>query len=154
MQAPVTDAYARSLGAALFGALATGEQPAPLRALGEARRRLEAERRQEEKEALRWLAEWATPSLYLRGAPRPLHDPEGAAEVLAEPPEPRLADGVVVRRVGDFVGRRRQERLALLAFRDPDLGGVLIHGLGGVGKSTLAAHSSTALPRPDGRGSR
>ncbi len=139
MQAPVTDVYARRLGAALFGALATSEEPVPLRALAEARRRLEAERREEEKEALRRLAEWATPSLYLRGPPLPLYDPRGVAEALAEPPEPRLADGVVVRRVGEFVGRRREERLALRAFRDPDSGGVLLHGLGGVGKSTLAA---------------
>ena len=139
MQAPVTDVYARRLGAALFGVLAASEEPFPLRALAEARRRLEAERRKEEKEALRRLAEWATPSLYLRGAPLPLYDPGEAAEVLGEAPEPHLADGVVVRRAGDFVGRRREERLALRAFRDPDLGGVLIHGLGGVGKSTLAA---------------
>jgi anion-transporting ArsA/GET3 family ATPase len=38
-----------------------------------------------------------------------------------------------------MVGRRREQRLILRALRDPGGAGVLIHGIGGVGKSTLAA---------------
>src|SRR5439155_17676380 len=53
---------------------------------------------------------------------------------------PDLRCGVVVRRIGDMVGRRREQRLILRALRDPAEAGALIHGIGGVGKSTLAAH--------------
>jgi AAA+ ATPase superfamily predicted ATPase len=52
---------------------------------------------------------------------------------------------VVVRRVGEFVGRRREERRILQALRDKDGAGVLLHGIGGVGKSSLAAEVLKAL---------
>jgi hypothetical protein len=56
----------------------------------------------------------------------------------------------VVRRIGDMVGRRCEQRLILRALRDPDGAGVLIHGIGGVGKSTLAAQILHRLATADG----
>src|SRR5262249_31056618 len=85
------------------------------------------------------LAEWATPALYLRGPSQPLYDTTAKFESIAPPPEPRLALGIVVRRVGEFVGRRREQRLLLRALRDQNRARVLIHAMGGVGKSSLAA---------------
>jgi tetratricopeptide (TPR) repeat protein len=69
----------------------------------------------------------------------PLFDPKAEAEAIASRPEQRLDPGVVVRRVGDMVGRRRELRLSMPTLRDPERAGVVLHGMGGVGKSTLAA---------------
>ncbi|HKV07651.1 MAG TPA: tetratricopeptide repeat protein [Thermoanaerobaculia bacterium] len=145
MQAPVSDPYATELGARLYGALATFEHPDPLAALAEARRSLEIDREDGNISSPVDLAEWATPALYLRGPSQRLYDPEGPIEKIQPPPEPRFATGVVVRRVGEFVGRRREERRILQALRDPDGAGVLLHGIGGVGKSSLAAEVLKAL---------
>ncbi len=73
------------------------------------------------------------------GRAAPVRSPGTVRETPEQIREPRLDRGAVVRRVGDFVGRRREQRLALRALRDRDGAGVLIHGMGGVGKSTLAA---------------
>ncbi len=48
-----------------------------------------------------------------------------------------------------MVGRRCEQRLILRALRDPDGAGVLIHGIGGVGKSTLAAQILHRLATAD-----
>ena len=61
-----------------------------------------------------------------------------------------LDPGVVVRRIGDMVGRRREQRRILNALRDANGAGVLIHGIGGVGKSTLAAQILHRLADADG----
>ena len=56
-----------------------------------------------------------------------------------QPPQaPVLAEGIVVREVGEFVGRRHEIREArrVLAGRKA---GLVVHGIGGAGKSTLAA---------------
>lgn len=143
MQARVGDVYARRLGAMLFGSLATFEQKEPLRALTSARQTLERKRCEEPDKRDR--AEWATPALYLpelapgeRTSPVLVSDAYGPKEELKEVSEAIFPDGVVHRRKG-FVGRRREERLARKALLDHHRAGVLFHGLGGVGKSTLAA---------------
>jgi hypothetical protein len=71
--------------------------------------------------------------------PQPLYNPKAPFESLPDRPAPRLDPGVVVRRVGEFVGRRREQRMLLRALRGQEYSGVLLHGIGGVGKSTLAA---------------
>ncbi len=146
MQAPVGDAYATALGARLYHALATAERADPLDAVSAARRLLETARRSgnlDVREA-RVRAEWATPALYLRGPSLPLLDLTAPFAEIAPPPEPILAAGVVVRGVGDFVGRRREERRLLQALRG-GRAGILVHGLGGIGKSSLAAETLRVL---------
>jgi len=142
MNAPVTDPYAAQLGARLYQELATQQRPDPLAAVSAARRHLDAELRGapagSRDARLAELAEWATPVLAVRSQSLPLFDPAEGYERIQAPPEPRLAPEIVVRRVGDFVGRRREERLLLAALRG-QRAGVVIHGIGGVGKSTLAA---------------
>jgi hypothetical protein len=83
--------------------------------------------------------EWATPTLYTVRAVLPLYDPKVPFESVSPVPEPRLDAGVVVRRVGDFVGRRREQRIILKTLRDAQRAGVLVHGMGGVDKSTFTA---------------
>ena len=147
MQASVSDRYATDLAAAFFQGLAISQEPDPLRNLSSARLHLERARRKIEEPARQPQAEWATPSLYLRGPVRKLYDPESKPEEIAEPTTPYLAPGVPARPVGTFVGRRREERLTLRALNDPRSGGILLHGLGGVGKSTLAAQLLLTLHR-------
>ena len=45
-----------------------------------------------------------------------------------------------------FVGRRREAQAVIGAFRDDDAPGVLIHGMGNLGKSSLAARVANRLP--------
>lgn len=146
MQAPVSDPYATDLAGRLYRALATHAEPAPLAALAKARRDAEQERRTLDPAAPGFqLAEWATPAVYLRGTPQRLYDPAAPFEEIREPPEARFASGVVVRKVGEFVGRRREERLILKTLSGDRHAGALIRGIGGVGKSTLSAEVLTRM---------
>ena len=137
MTAPVTDPYATHLTAALYRTLSTAEQSDPLTAFSDARRSLEQERERSPDGRLGPLAEWATPTLYLRGQALPLYDRHEPFEALTLPPEPQFGSRMVVRQVGDFIGRRAELRHARQALREH--AGLVLHGLGGVGKSTLAA---------------
>jgi hypothetical protein len=138
MQAPVGDHYATDLMAEVYEALANWEKPHPLAALGHARRAIERQRRDDASPS-QPPPEWPTAAFFCAASPTDLFDPNAKPEKLEEIPTPVFDPGVVVRRVGDMVGRRREQRLILRALRDPGGAGVLIHGIGGVGKSTLAA---------------
>ncbi len=145
MQAPVTDPYATALSAGFYRRLATGANPDPLPALAEARRAAERDR-----QALppgsprRGPAEWATPALTTRALRLPLfsrREPPGPVHL---PQAPVLAEGVVVREVGDFVGRRAELRQARRVLGGTGAG-LVLHGIGGVGKSSLAAEVLRSL---------
>ncbi|MER5506151.1 tetratricopeptide repeat protein [Streptomyces sp. NPDC002766] len=140
MTEAVTDHYATELAAETYRVLARAEHPNPVTALSRARRTLEARRRQlpENDPRAAW-PEWATPALFLAGPPLPLFDRTHAAARVPAVTEAVLDEGMVVRKVGEFVGRRAELRRLLAALRDPQRAGVLVHGIGGVGKSTLAA---------------
>ncbi|MEV0480309.1 TIR domain-containing protein [Streptomyces sp. NPDC050508] len=140
MTEAVTDDYATELTAKMYQSLARAEHPNPLTALSRARRTLETRRRKlpENDPRAAW-PEWATPTLFLAGPPLPLFDRTDGADKVAVVPEAVLDEGMVVRKVGEFVGRRAELRRLLSALRDPGRAGVLVHGIGGVGKSTLAA---------------
>ena len=149
MQAPVGDRYATDLMGCVYEALASWQEPRPLAALGHARRHIEDKRRADTS-ALQPPPEWATPAFFCAASPLRLYDATAPFEDLKEAPEPTFDPGVVVRRIGDMVGRRREQRLILQALRDADGAGVLIHGIGGVGKSTLAAQILHRLADDDG----
>ncbi|QEV68785.1 tetratricopeptide repeat protein [Streptomyces chartreusis] len=140
MTEAVTDHYATELAAEMYEALARAEHPNPLTALSQARRTLETRRRQlpDNDPRAAW-PEWATPALFLAGPPLPLFDRAPGADRVPVVPEIMLDEGMVVRKVGEFVGRRAELRRLLSALRDPQRAGVLVHGIGGVGKSTLTA---------------
>ena len=147
MNATVSDTYATRLAAHLYHTLATAERPEVLEALSWTRRRLETVRRQEPAESpQRELAEWATPVLLRRAADsQPLYDAAEGFDEVKQVVEPELEQvGMVVRAVGEFVGRRREQRLLLGALQR-GRAGVVVHGLGGAGKSTLAAELVKAL---------
>ncbi len=140
MTEEVTERYATELAALLYEELARAEHPVPLAALSRARRRLETARQQLPAGDPRaaW-PEWSAPSLFLAGPPLPLFDAGQTFERVTSAPEVPLEEGMVLRKVGEFVGRRAELRQLLAALHDSTRAGVLIHGIGGVGKSTLAA---------------
>jgi tetratricopeptide (TPR) repeat protein len=139
MTAPVTDRYATMFGAAAYQQLATREDPVPLAAVSDARRAVEARLRAlPESDPWRAIAEWATPVLMQTGPPLALYRRSDRMEQLQAPAAPVFDPSMVVRRVGEFVGRRAELRNLLGVLRG-NRAGVVIHGIGGVGKSTLAA---------------
>lgn len=71
MQAPVSDRYATELGARFYRELAVAETPDPLAALVGARRSIEIDRQRGQLAGPVDLAEWATPSIWLRGPSLP-----------------------------------------------------------------------------------
>ena len=145
MTAPVTDRYATVFAAEVYRELAAREDPLPLAAVSDARRALEA-RRRALPPADPWsaVAEWATPVLVQAGPPLALFRRGDGLERLTAPAEPVFAPGMVVRRVGEFIGRRAELRALLRALRGTDAG-VVVHGIGGIGKSTLAAQLAEQL---------
>jgi tetratricopeptide (TPR) repeat protein len=139
MTAPVTDRYATTFTAQVYRELAGREDPVPLAAVSDARRAVEAARRALPP-ADQWsgVAEWATPVLVQAGPAQALFRRADGAEQLGAPAAPVFGAGMVVRRVGGFVGRRAELRELLRVVRGGGAG-VVVHGIGGVGKSTLAA---------------
>ena len=145
MQAPVTDRYATMLGGEFYRRLATDASPDPLLALAGARRAAERERLALRPDApLRRRAEWATPALTTRALRVPLFNRSEPPGPVRPPQDPVLAEGVVVREVGDFVGRRAEMRQARRTLAGKKAG-LVLHGIGGVGKSTLAAEVLRSL---------
>ncbi|CAL9656445.1 tetratricopeptide repeat protein [Streptomyces sp. enrichment culture] len=128
MTTAVSDDYATELCARLYRSLADHPDRDLLGAFCDIRRQLAREPRP--------LPEWATPALFLADPElRPAHGGPAPAEP-APPPsvrQPVILDGMVRAR-HDFVGRR--STLRRLAGPEPR---VLLHGIGGVGKTSLAA---------------
>jgi tetratricopeptide (TPR) repeat protein len=141
MTAPVTDRYAISLAGHFYQGLADRRAaPDALAALSDARRALQvaAEAAGPGVAAVTsGVVEWPTPTLFLRGVPHPLFDPSVPFEAVDVPAPPSFSDEIAVRGVGDFVGRRAELRTLLRELRGTRPA-VLIHGIGGIGKTTLA----------------
>jgi tetratricopeptide (TPR) repeat protein len=146
MSADVSDRYAIQLCSHFYQSLASRRQaPDPLAALADARRDLErtrAARPADHPESA--LAEWWIPALHMRTAPGPLFE-RGAASAPAAAAASSRAHG---RRAGrgddDFVGRRGDLRklLRVLRGREP---AVIVYGIGGMGKTSLANRLKAAL---------
>jgi tetratricopeptide (TPR) repeat protein len=145
LTAPVTDRYATSFAAEAYQQLAVREDPVPLAAVSDARRAVEAARRAlPDSDPWGAIAEWATPVLMQAGPPLALFHRAEGLEQLAAPAAPVFDPAMVVRQVGEFVGRRAELRDLLAALRGREAG-VVVHGIGGVGKSTLAAQLADQL---------
>ncbi|MGH4008407.1 MAG: TIR domain-containing protein, partial [Pseudonocardiaceae bacterium] len=139
MTAPITDRYATELCAQIYQELAHRPEPVALVELSTVRRRLEEQRRQRPADdpGAAW-AEWATPALFLAGPPLPLYrQADGMAPVPVRSETVPALEGMI-RRVGDFVGRRAELRALLRDLRAGQRE-VVLHGIGGIGKSSLTA---------------
>jgi tetratricopeptide (TPR) repeat protein len=145
MTSDVNDRYTIQLASHFYQALASRQQaPDPLAALSDGRRELERTRAAlPPEDPLAALAEWWLPTLYLRTPPCPLFTPEptGAVSPAKVPSRPAAGPG---RGVDDFVGRRSDLRRLLRALRG-DHPAVVIYGIGGMGKTSLARRLINAL---------
>ncbi|MFZ9752581.1 MAG: CHAT domain-containing protein [Cyanobium sp.] len=142
MQTTVSDRYATELAGAFYKHLTNREPALASRALAAARQELEQLRLQRLANgaplALN-LPEAATAALYLAGDEQPLAD-FGADKVpLRQRPVHGLAGPVPQLPIGELVGRRQELRRCLQRLRDQCRpGGVVVTGIGGVGKSSVA----------------
>jgi tetratricopeptide (TPR) repeat protein len=136
----VSDLYATRLFARLYGELAAAGAPELLSALADARRAVQAELTRSELEREKQIAaldEWASVSVVSR-LPEIVVLDRSAPAVPPAPVRTRVTIGGLVRSVGDFVGRRSEQRRWPAQLISTGLAGIVVHGIGGVGKTTLA----------------
>jgi len=146
----VTDVYATRMFARIYEALVDAERPDVVGALAQARRIVQRELASSPdvgEQALAGLQEWAVVTVLAGSGSVTLFDPTqpGAIPPGATRPAPAAPRRVVVpagllsRDVGEFVGRRRAQRQWPVALLGSGAAGLVVHGIGGIGKTTLAA---------------
>jgi len=143
----VTDIYATRLLARVYGALARARNPDVVAALSAARREVQAEldtSSDERDQDLAALGEWATVTILAGSGSVPVLDPERTVPVPAGPSRPRIA-GLAGRDDWYFVGRRAEQRSWPAELTGPAMAGIVICGIGGTGKTTLAAEITTRV---------
>jgi tetratricopeptide (TPR) repeat protein len=142
----ITDRYATRLLARVYGALAQASDPDVISALAVARRQVQADletspdRRDGE---LAGLAEWAAVTILAGAGSVPVLEPGRTAAPARQPSRPAIA-GLAAREDWYFVGRRREQRRWPADLTGP-AGGIVIYGIGGTGKTTLAAELTTRV---------
>jgi tetratricopeptide (TPR) repeat protein len=136
----VTDVYATRVFARIYGRLASASEPDVVAAVSDARRTVQAEldaSADERDRQLGSLGEWAVLSVLAPGGAVPIFDPRVSEP--PSPPAPRVTIGAVTARaVGDFVGRRSEQRHWPTELVAEQRSGIVLHGIGGAGKTTLA----------------
>jgi tetratricopeptide (TPR) repeat protein len=160
MQSTVSDWYGTRLAGALYGYLGRKNVRLPSHALALARQEVESERRkafQTGKQGGQLLPEYATPSLFCAGEEIPLLDWEAVPVETARKTQPPVAGPVPLLKIGELIGRREELREVLRILRDDPKAiekhgrkaGVVLQGLGGVGKSALAGRTMSRLVEED-----
>jgi CHAT domain/Trypsin-like peptidase domain len=137
----VTDTYATRLLARVYGALARTRDPDIIAALAEARREVQAELETSpdaRDNELAGLGEWAAVTVLAGSGSVPVLDMEHAHRAVPGPSRPRIA-GLAGREDWYLVGRRREQRRWPADLTGSSLAGIVMFGIGGVGKTTLAA---------------
>jgi tetratricopeptide (TPR) repeat protein len=137
----ITDTYATRLLARLYGTLARSRNPDVIAALSGARRQVQAELETSSDlrdSELAGLGEWAAVTILAATGSVPVLDPGRTAPAALRPSRPRIA-GLAEREDWYFVGRRREQRRWPADLIGPGLAGIVVFGIGGTGKTTLAA---------------
>ncbi len=137
----VTDTYATRLFARLYGRLARTRDPDVIAALADARREVQRELEtspDKRDQSLAGLAEWAVVTVLAASPAVTVLDPDATAAV-PQPPRPPQIAGLAARGPWYFVGRRAEQRTWPADLTSPGLAGIVVHGIGGTGKTTLAA---------------
>lgn len=141
----VTDAYATRLFARVYTELARSARPDVVAAVADARRIVQRElaaSTNERDTALAGWDEWGVVSVLAGAGSVTILDPTAGPTPGQEPGVEPVRDSYVdllQREVGKFVGRRREQRTLPEALLAPAGVGVVLHGIGGIGKTTLAA---------------
>ena len=136
----VSDRYATRVFSRVYGHLAGASTPDPLTAVADARREVQRELAAshlvKDKE-LACFDEWATLAVLAPHGSLRLFDPATTEPIRARP-APSVGS-LLARAPGEFVGRRPEQRRWPGEFVGPTLAGIVLHGIGGAGKTTLAA---------------
>jgi len=156
MLAPVTDGYATALARHLYRELATRPGSTAGAALARARVLTEEDRSRQDKDRVP-LPEYGVTTLLAAGGDGPLVDAAAAPAPLTVATQPAGGRSVRELPVGVLIGRRAQLRTAMRVLRrDPAAvrdfgatGGVVLTGIGGIGKTALAGRIMARL-REDG----
>ena len=150
----ITDTYATRLLARVYGTLARSRNPDVVAALSGARRQVQAELEtssDHRDSELAGLGEWAAVTILAAAGSVPVLDPERTAPAVPGPSRPRIA-GLAGREDWYFVGRRREQRRWAADLASSGFSGIVVFGIGGTGKTTLAAEITTrVLDREPGR---
>jgi tetratricopeptide (TPR) repeat protein len=152
----LTDVYATRVFSRIYGRLADAAVPDAIGAVCDARRAVQAEfehATDERERRLGALGEWAVLSVLAASGSIAVFDPH--VQGPSPPPPSRFTIGsVAARAIGDFVGRRREQRQWPVELVAGTHAGLVLHGIGGVGKTTLAAELvGRVLEREPGRAS-
>ena len=152
----VSDRYATLVFARVYAELAKAtEQPDPATALAAARRQVlraceNSERSRDRGEQV--LSGWSVVIIQAASSRETLFDPETARPSRNEssPVASEVGD-LPALSPGSFVGRRREQLEIPRLLADEDHGGVVLHGIGGIGKTSLANEilRRTGEQRPD-----
>jgi len=154
MQTSVSDFYATHLARAFYAHLARRGILLASRALAEARKELEKFRHdavQRGAPLSETQPEYATATLFVAGDETPLADFALEKRPLSVRPVYAVAGPVPQLRIDELIGRRKELRETLRPLRDETCryAGVVLTGIGGVGKSTIAGRAMQRL-REDG----
>ena len=143
----VTDVYATRLFARLYGRLAQPGRPDVIAALADARREVQREletstdRRDQELAAL---GEWAIVTVLAAAPEVPILDPDHTRPGTPPPDTPSI-EGLAARGPWYFVGRRAEQRRWPAELTSGSLAGIVVCGIGGTGKTTLAAEITARI---------
>jgi tetratricopeptide (TPR) repeat protein len=150
----ITDTYATRLRARLYGTLTRSGRPDVVAALSEARRDVQGELEispDKRDHELAGLGEWAAVTILAGGGSVTVADLSRSTATMPEPSRPRIA-GLARRDDWYFVGRRREQRHWPADLLGGEMAGIVISGIGGTGKTTLAAEVAIrVLARNPGR---
>ena len=138
----VSDRYATLVFARVYAELAKAPEPDPATALAAARRQVlqaceNSERSRDRHEQV--LSGWSVVTIQAASSRKTLFDPEAVRSGQRAPSKaiPMLGK-IPALKVGSFVGRRREQLEIPRLLADEDRGGVVLHGIGGIGKTSLA----------------
>jgi len=143
----VTDVYATRLFARLYGRLAQPGRPDVIAALADARRDVQREletstgRRDQELAAL---GEWAIVTVLAAAPQVAMIDPDNTRPDAPLPDAPWI-EGLAARGPWYFVGRRAEQRRWPAELTSGSQAGIVICGIGGTGKTTLAAEVTARI---------
>jgi tetratricopeptide (TPR) repeat protein len=151
----VTDIYATRLFARLYGTLAHARNPDMIAALAGARREVQRELEtspDKRDNHLAGLGEWAVVTVLAASPSVAVIDPDTTAAIPRPPERPQIT-GLAGRADWYFVGRRAEQRSWPADLTSPGgLAGIVVCGIGGTGKTTLAAElSARTRDREPGR---
>ena len=143
----ITDTYATRMLTRIYGALAEPGHPDVVGAVAQARRQVQAELEKSSDprdKKLAKLNEWAAVTILAAAGSVPVLDSDQAASPTPQPVQPQIA-GLASRGDWYFVGRRSEQRRWPADLTGSSLAGIVIYGIGGTGKTALAAEMVARL---------